>query len=115
MVDPHNSGFTDNLNDAEAKAASLELEAQIEQLKRDIAGLTKSLADLGSAKLNQAASKASQLKDDVAEASADALNSARGTVAAVERDLEDHIRQKPLQSIAIAAGLGFLLALISRR
>ncbi|MGG7519281.1 DUF883 family protein [Allorhizobium undicola] len=110
------SGFGENLaNEAEAKASSAELEAQIEQLKRDIAALSRSLADLGSAKLNQAASKASQIKDDVTEASVEALNSARGTVSAMEQDLEARIREKPLQSVLIAAGLGFLFALFSRR
>ncbi len=33
----------------------------------------------------------------------------------MEKDLERQIRTKPLQSVAIAAGIGFLFALLSRR
>ncbi|BCH58175.1 DUF883 family protein [Agrobacterium vitis] len=92
------------INDVEAEARSKELEAQIEQLKQDVASLTSTLASLGSATLHQVGDKAS-----------DAISSARSSVSALEQDLEDKIRAKPLQSVAVAAGLGFIFALLSRR
>ncbi|KAA3508831.1 DUF883 family protein [Agrobacterium vitis] len=92
------------INDVEAEARSKELEAQIEQLKQDVAALTSTLASVGSATLHQVSDKAS-----------DAISSARSSVSALEQDLEDKIRAKPLQSVAIAAGLGFIFALLSRR
>lgn len=92
------------VNNAEADARAKELEAQIEQLKHDVAALTSTLASFGNATLHQVGDKA-----------ADAINSARTSVSAMEQDLEDKIRAKPLQSVAIAAGLGFLCALLTRR
>jgi ElaB/YqjD/DUF883 family membrane-anchored ribosome-binding protein len=43
------------------------------------------------------------------------MGAARAQAASIERDLERQIRTKPMQSVAIAAGIGFLFALLSRR
>lgn len=115
MADAKKDAISEDVNALQAAASASEIEAQLEQLKRDIAGLTQALADFGSAKLNQAADKASELKENVSEASSEAISGMRSGLEQVQSDVENHIRAKPLQSVAIAAGLGFLFALFSRR
>lgn len=43
------------------------------------------------------------------------VEAAREQAISFERDLEAKIRKAPIQSIAIAAGVGFVFALLSRR
>ncbi|MBV2184647.1 MAG: DUF883 family protein [Rhizobium sp.] len=108
----------DNLID-EAEIASgasaSDIQAELENLRRDIAALTQTVASFGTGKLKEAGNRASQLGAEAADASAQYVESARSTLISAEQDLEAHIRTKPLQSIAIAAGIGFLAALLSRR
>jgi len=43
------------------------------------------------------------------------VEAAREQAMSYERDLERQIRTNPIQSVAIAAGVGFLFALMTRR
>lgn len=95
--------------------SSAELEADIQQLKADIEKLTEQLNRTGrhgySAARRAAAEGAEQLRAQ-GEAAMDALRSNA-------RDLEDqvlaNVREKPITSLAVAAGVGFLFALLARR
>jgi ElaB/YqjD/DUF883 family membrane-anchored ribosome-binding protein len=64
-------------------------------------------------------SKADETADRIAAATppevADAANRLKQEADVQIDRLSDSIRQKPLQSAAIAAGLGFLFAVIARR
>lgn len=95
-------------DETESAANGSEIRTQMENLSRDIAELTRAISDYGSA-------KAGELGAEVADRSTAAYNAARDGVASVERDLEAHIRAKPVQSVAIAAGIGFLAAILTRR
>jgi ElaB/YqjD/DUF883 family membrane-anchored ribosome-binding protein len=69
------------------------------------AGATASqLANRGREAMQQAGATASQLADR-----------GRETMDQFEEGLEDRIRNKPLQSVLIAAGVGMLLGLIWKR
>ncbi|PZU85355.1 MAG: hypothetical protein DI528_12465 [Shinella sp.] len=92
-----------------------DIQAELEKLRNDIAALTQTLASFGNGKLKEAGDRASQLGADVAEASAQYVDTARTGLAAAEQDLEAHIRSRPFQSVAIAAGIGFVAALLTRR
>lgn len=96
-------------------ASASDVQAELENLRRDIAALTQTVASFGTGKLKEASNRASQLGAEAADASAQYVESARNTVRSAEQDLEAHIRNKPLQAIAIAAGVGFLAALLTRR
>ncbi|MFN7008608.1 MAG: YqjD family protein [Allorhizobium sp.] len=106
--------LTDEAEVATGASAS-DIQAELDNLRRDIAALTQTLASFGSGKIKEASNRAGQLGAEAADASAQYVESARSSIAAAEQDLEAHIRRKPLQSIAIAAGVGFLAALLSRR
>ncbi|MFN3507271.1 MAG: YqjD family protein [Allorhizobium sp.] len=94
----------------EAKANSAggattgDVQADLEALRRDIASLTQTVASFGSGKIRQAGETSQQYMD-----------SARETIMNAEEDIEAYVRAKPLQSLAMAAGVGYVLALLSRR
>jgi ElaB/YqjD/DUF883 family membrane-anchored ribosome-binding protein len=85
-------------------ATSSDVQAELENLRRDIAALTQTIASFGSGKIREAGETSQQY-----------IDSARDTLLTVEEDVEAYVRAKPLQSLAMAAGVGYLLALISRR
>jgi ElaB/YqjD/DUF883 family membrane-anchored ribosome-binding protein len=92
-----------------------EVETQISKLRSDISSLASSVAEYGSQTLESAKSQAGALSHDAAAASETALAELRNQLDAIESDLRSRVREKPLQAIGIAAGLGFLIALMMRR
>lgn len=107
---------------AEDKAIPADLEAELAQLREDVARLTEQLAKTGeqlgrtgehtlSAARRAATEGAAHLRVKGEEA-VDALKSNAGDI---ERQVTDAVREKPLTSLAIAAGVGFFFALLSRR
>ncbi|UJQ95113.1 DUF883 family protein [Mariluticola halotolerans] len=101
-------------NGSGAAATSDDVEAQIARIREDIAELTKVVGAFGSAKANQYTGRAEKVRDDLAETSQQAIESVREEVASLENDVRDYIREKPLQTVGIAAGVGFLLAFLSK-
>lgn len=92
-----------------------DLEADIKQLKADIEELTRHLAETGQHGYRAARSAASQGADQMRMQGEAAIEALRDSA----RDLEDQfiasVREKPVTSLAIAAGVGFLVALLARR
>lgn len=85
-------------------ATSEDIQADLEALRRDIAALTQTMASFGTSKIRQAGETSQQYVD-----------SAREGIANVEEDLEAYVHVRPFQSLAIAAGVGYMLALLTRR
>lgn len=96
-------------------ASTKDIEAQLEQLREDIASLARTVAAVGNDKATEIKGKARRAASDAADASLQAVEAARVQAASLEEDLERQIRTNPIQSVAIAAGIGFLAALIMRR
>ncbi|MGV0876156.1 DUF883 domain-containing protein [Martelella sp. FLE1502] len=97
------------------KTTEADIQAQIDQLRGDIAELTKMIGALGNQKASDARVKAEKFRDDAIKSGQDAYDRARDEALSFEEDVEDHIRSRPLQSILMAAGFGFLMALLTRR
>jgi ElaB/YqjD/DUF883 family membrane-anchored ribosome-binding protein len=92
-----------------------DLEADIKQLKADIEKLAKQMAAVsergyGTAK-RAAAYGAEQLRTQ-GEAKLEEL---RASAKDIEEQILANVRVKPVTSLAIAAGVGFLFALLARR
>ena len=108
------------VNGQKASEISVEdLSVQLEILKDDIASLTSTMSEFGQAKAAQvrdtAQTKASELSR-TAQARADelttaGLNKARET----QEQAEDFVRTQPGAAVGIAAGVGFLVGLITAR
>ncbi|KQZ49944.1 hypothetical protein ASD54_13615 [Rhizobium sp. Root149] len=102
-------------NDFTRTGSEGDIEKQLQQLREDLAALARSVAAAGSNKADDLKYKARRASNEAMDASAQALDSARAQFQSIEKDIERQIRTKPLQSVAIAAGIGFLFALLSRR
>lgn len=106
-------------NDAKASAnetlSQLELEQRLDDLKGEIASITKTLSALGGQKVEDYRAGMERLAADAVSASLKAFDSARTEAVSLEETFEEHVRAHPLRSVGIAAGIGFLFALMSRR
>ena len=70
-----------------------DLSAQIEAIRADMQNLTSTVSRIAGKQMDRAQDKAMETKQDA----------------------EDAIKRNPLQAIAIAAGLGLLLGILTRR
>jgi ElaB/YqjD/DUF883 family membrane-anchored ribosome-binding protein len=70
-----------------------DLNAQIDAIRADMQNLSSTVSSIASKQMNRAQNKAMETKHDAEEA----------------------IKNNPLQAVAIAAGLGFLFGVFTRR
>jgi ElaB/YqjD/DUF883 family membrane-anchored ribosome-binding protein len=96
-------------------ASVAQLEQQISDLRKEIASLTKNIGNYGSARIDDYKAGFDRLAGDAVQASLNAVSSAKSSALSLEENLEDHVRSRPLQSIGIAVGVGFLVAMLARR
>lgn len=100
---------------ARQEAAAADFEAQIRVLREEVARLTKEIQNSGersmSAMRKAAAAGAEHLKAQGEEA----WSGIRGKTDDLEGQLTVAVREKPMTAMALAAGVGFLLAVIARR
>ena len=81
-----------------------DLTSDIQQLRQDIAQLTDHVMEVGNRSVSRARRMASQQADQI-----------RGSAEDFQDDVIESVREKPLTALALAAGAGFLLAMIMRR
>jgi len=105
----------DTKTSARDALSQLELEQRLDDLKSEIASITKTLSAIGGQKVDDYRVGMEQLAADAVSASLKAFDSARSEAMSLEATFEDHVRAHPLRAIGIAAGVGFLFALMSRR
>ena len=81
-----------------------DLAAQIEAIRADMQNLTSTVSRIGTAQIGRAQDMA---KETVGRAQDKAKETAQ--------EAQEAIKRKPLQAVAIAAGLGFLFGVLTRR
>ena len=92
-----------------------DLAADIEQLKADIAKLTEQLQETGEHSYGAARRAAAEGVDQL-KAQGEAAMEVCGRAPTISSGRSrDSVREKPLTALAIAAGVGFLFALMARR
>lgn len=96
-------------------ANSADVEKQLEKLSADIAALTKVVASFSNGKLDEAQQQARTIAEEISQRSAAAAADIKERIITAESDLEGQIRRNPLAAVGIAAGVGFLAALLSSR
>lgn len=94
---------------------STDLEADIRQLKADIEKLTAQLATTGQHGFGAARRAAAQGADQLKVQGEAAIEAVRANARDMEEQLLATVREKPVTSLAIAAGVGFFAALLLRR
>ena len=82
--------------------------AGIAALREDLERLVAALKD----DRTGGAGEAKGSEDDIGELVRLVLSDAKGSAEAAEESLAGKVREKPLLSVGIAAGLGFMLALL---
>lgn len=102
----------DKTNVAELNA---DLSKQVAVLREDIANLTAIVGDYSKAQAGQLKSVAADKANELAKAGAHAANSAKATAEVAYSETEDAIRANPASAIGIAAGLGFLVGMLTAR
>lgn len=85
-----------------------DLSVQIAILKDDIAALTGTISEYGKAKTRDAKNQAKSAAQEYADAGME-------KAAAAQHNAEDFIRTQPAAAMGIAAGVGFLVGLITAR
>ena len=102
------------------------LEKDVAAVKNDIAALTDQITDAlnsfaGTAQkqarrgYKQARANVDQAVDDMSERGAAAMGAAQEAAYSIEETLEDAITQRPLATVGLALGLGFLIGAVWRR
>jgi ElaB/YqjD/DUF883 family membrane-anchored ribosome-binding protein len=102
------------------------LEKDVSSVKDDIAALTKQITDVlnslaGTAKkqarrgYSQARANVDSAVGDLSEKSGAMLSAAQDAAVSVEETLEEVIAQRPLATVGLALGLGFLIGVTWRR
>ena len=112
-----------NLTD---KATQERLEKDVAAVKNDIAALTEQITDAinsfaGTAGkqarrgYKQARANVDQTVDDMSERGSAMMDAAHDAAYSIEESLEDVIAQRPLATVGVALGLGFLIGVTWRR
>ncbi|MBW8909132.1 MAG: DUF883 domain-containing protein [Mesorhizobium sp.] len=100
---------------ATADPNTADLEADIQQLKADIEKLTRQLAKTGEHGYGAARRAAAEGVEQLRAQGEAAFENVRGSAEDIEAQIIARVREKPVTSLAIAAGVGFLFALLTRR
>lgn len=99
---------------AAAKVESEALEAQVARLQDDLKAITATLGRLGADKVSEARSVAETEYRHAVKAGQDLVGDVTGQAGALEKQLKDVIRQRPLAAVVGALGVGFLIAALTR-
>jgi ElaB/YqjD/DUF883 family membrane-anchored ribosome-binding protein len=112
-----------NLTD---KATYERLEKDVAAVKNDISALTEQISDAlnsfaGTAGkqarsgYKQARANVDSAVDDLSERGSAAMDAAQDAATSIEETLEDLIHERPLATVGLALGLGFLIGAVWRR
>lgn len=99
---------------ASSKAREAQLEDQVAQLQTDIKAIAATLARLSNDKVNEVKSVAKSEAHNLQRQAEHVVEDVQDQASALEKQLKDTIREKPLTAVASAVGIGFILALLSR-
>lgn len=91
-----------------------DLEAEIARLREDVARLAEQLAKTGEHSYSAAMRAASEGADQLRAKGEAAVGAIRSNAHDIEQQVSDAVREKPITALAIAAGIGYLLAVLRR-
>ncbi|MBR0778370.1 DUF883 domain-containing protein [Bradyrhizobium diazoefficiens] len=108
------------------KATRERLEKDVAAVKSDIAALTDQITDALNTFANSASKQARRgyrqarenvdsAFDDVSERGSAMMEAAQDAYGSIEETLEDAITQRPLATVGLALGIGFLIGVAWRR
>lgn len=89
---------------AETEEIKLDLQADITALRADLEALALDVGDLGRAQLDRVKASASDL-----------VSAGEEMIDDLDQNLAATVRERPVRSLAMAFGAGYLFALLTRR
>lgn len=92
-----------------------DFETQIASLKEELAKVKAQLASSGERSLDAARKAARGGVSQLREQGEAAMDDLRANARDLETQLVNRVREKPVTALAVAAGVGFLFALIASR
>jgi ElaB/YqjD/DUF883 family membrane-anchored ribosome-binding protein len=92
-----------------------DIDAQVAQIRDDIAMLTRLLGELAGAKVDAAKGLALDEAEAVIGRARKTAESARDRAQGAAQSIESYIEEKPLQSAMIALAVGLFIGLLTRR
>ncbi|WP_333685335.1 DUF883 family protein [Pontibaca methylaminivorans] len=95
--------------------SSEELAKQLEELRSDMNKLTKTMGDLGRASGARLGDAARENLDRAEQLAHSGMEAARARAQQLEHQASDFVAQQPAMALGIAAGLGFLVGLMTSR
>lgn len=98
-----------------AKETPQDLAADVAKLREDLAKLAAQMSAIGKQSINTAKHAAAEGVDQLRSQGEATMAGLRTNARDVEQQLSETVREKPMTSLAIAAGIGFLFALMTRR
>lgn len=98
-----------------ARSNEAEFAAQIEVLREEVARLSEQIAKSGERSYGAARKAAAAGVGQIKEQGEAKMEELKAGAQDLEEELSRRVREKPLTALAAAAGMGFLLALLSRR
>jgi len=106
-------------NDNARAAEAREIEQQLQKMRDKAQSLGESVKTMGAEELRHLKAKTKAFLDEARDHGGEyvrvAGKQAQEKLAVAQENLTETVRQKPLTSIAVAAGVGFVLALLARR
>ncbi|MEM7508601.1 MAG: DUF883 C-terminal domain-containing protein [Pseudomonadota bacterium] len=97
------------------KTASKEdLTEQLDALRDDVAAITKTLTNMTKAETRQIGERAAAAASDLSARGQHAVEDTANMVRGLETEAVNYARAKPVQSMAMAAGLGLLVGYLMR-
>lgn len=88
------------------------LDAEIAALREDVAAITATLGDAVKYRANEAKTEANKLRRRVEREGEEKLEQVQDSFEAAESELKSVIREKPISSVLIAAGIGYVISKI---
>ncbi|MEO8242324.1 MAG: DUF883 domain-containing protein [bacterium] len=99
----------------EETMAGVDLQKQVQSLKSDIASLTSALSDYARAQRTGIAAAASTGAEILRQKGAHSLDAASDLAGRGYSQAEATVRKNPASAVAVAAGVGFLIGVLSGR
>jgi ElaB/YqjD/DUF883 family membrane-anchored ribosome-binding protein len=103
------------MSDQMAGPSRDDMEQHFRLVRDDLATLTRLLREVGEAEAGEKRDAVLVEAAALLDKSRSALDEGMGRARQATASMEDHIREKPVQSALIALGLGFLVGMMSRR
>ncbi|WP_375452499.1 YqjD family protein [uncultured Devosia sp.] len=102
-------------NRTNSRVKEAQLEDQIAQLQTDLKAIASTLTKLTNSKVAEVRDVATSEARHLQRQGQSVIEDVQDQAGALEQQLKDTIREKPLTAVASAIGIGFVLALLSRR